>query len=253
MRKIGLLLLVFFVLTAPVVNGQDVARLRGQLPLISFVLLFFLTTLILLIVSDYHLRNRVRKLELKQAISIGFHDELSESLDHIESISESAMIQPADELDHQEILGRLTHHARDTMEKMDDMVWIFQARERNGFSLGKRMERYLFEICSARQLGCKFSGVEQLAGLRMEIDKRRLFYLGFKKAIRQVTFDQRIESIDVEVSVEDKRIALMIREYHREPTLVAEDRSPASMDKILNTVLEYAYSGQEKILHFEIS
>ena len=77
-------------------------------------------------VSRYRLRNRMKELELRNRIAADLHDEVGSSLSSIHMLSQIATQQEGDGTKQNDILTRMSNNAKETMEKMGDIVWMIK-------------------------------------------------------------------------------------------------------------------------------
>ncbi len=54
--------------------------------------------------------------------------------------------QQANDNTHKDILARMSTNAKETMDKMGDIVWMIKPGETESSSLKQRMERFAYEI-----------------------------------------------------------------------------------------------------------
>ena len=67
-------------------------------------------------------------------------------------LSQMATQQPGNDTAHKDILTRMSSNAKETMDKMGDIVWMIKPGESEGSSLKQRMERFAYEICSSKNI-----------------------------------------------------------------------------------------------------
>lgn len=167
---------------------------------------------IFLLISRNRLRHRMKELELRNRIAADLHDEVGSSLSSIHMLSQVAVQQQNNGTSQIEILSRVSTNARETMEKMGDIVWMIKPGESEGLSLTERMERFMFEICGAQNIACTLDGAEALHRVKLSMQQRKNFYLVFKEAINNAAKYSHAANIDTTVDLHDRQLSLLVKD-----------------------------------------
>ncbi|RYF87100.1 MAG: tetratricopeptide repeat-containing sensor histidine kinase, partial [Chitinophagaceae bacterium] len=104
---------------------------------------------IALVINRNRLKQKMKELELRNQIAADLHDEVGSSLSSIHMLSQMANSN-ANETTQKDILQRMSSNAKETMDKMGDIVWMIKPGETEAGSLKQRMERFAHEICSSK-------------------------------------------------------------------------------------------------------
>jgi two-component system sensor histidine kinase UhpB len=163
---------------------------------------------IILLISRYRLRNRMKELELRNRIAADLHDEVGSSLSSIHMLSQMAT-QKQEAGSHLEILARMSTNAKETMDKMGDIVWMIKPGESEGTNLKQRMERFAHEIGSSREIVTEIN-LEELERTKFSMEQRKNIYLIFKEALNNAAKYSGAEKITVDVSVHNRQIVMRI-------------------------------------------
>ena len=164
---------------------------------------------IVLLVSRYRLRQRIKEMQLRNQIAADLHDEVGSSLSSIHMLSEMATAKQ--DAGQKEILHRVSSYTRETMDKMSDIVWMIKPSEKEGLSLKERMERFLYEMCNSRQLNCSFEWEgPELSRLNME--QRKAIYLVFKEAVNNALKYAHPKSIAVKLRTDSRMVKLTVKD-----------------------------------------
>ncbi|WEK33421.1 MAG: histidine kinase [Candidatus Pseudobacter hemicellulosilyticus] len=164
-------------------------------------------------INRYRLRQRMKELELRNHIAADLHDEVGSSLSSIHMLSQVAAQQSAADSRQADILGKMSTNARETMEKMGDIVWMIKPGENEGQGLWQRMERFAFEICGSQQINCHISGQEILEDLKLTMQQRKNFYLVFKEALNNAVKYSGSSRVDIRISRHSHQLQLEVQDY----------------------------------------
>ncbi len=134
-----------------------------------------------LLVGRNRLKQKMKELELRNQIAADLHDEVGSSLSSINLLSQMAS-QPGNEAAQKNILERMSVNARETMEKMSDLVWTIKPEEAEGSNLKQRMERFAYEICTAKSIALQLQ-LDKLDTKDLNMEQRKNMYLIFKEAL----------------------------------------------------------------------
>lgn len=183
----------------------------------SIALLLILTLTGGLAVNRYRiLQSSKRQIEMERMrnqIAADLHDEVGSSLSSIHMLSQVAAMQPALEATHQDILTRMSTNARETMEKMGDIVWMIKPGENDGEGLAQRMERYVYEMCGSKNIACTFDGACLLQNLALTMQQRKNLYLIFKEALNNAVKYSDTDKLEISITTENRQICLYIKDY----------------------------------------
>jgi two-component system, NarL family, sensor histidine kinase UhpB len=156
----------------------------------------------------HRLQQRMKELKLRNQIAADLHDEVGSSLSSIHLLSKMAALQtqPA------AILQKVSDNAEETMEKMSDIVWMIKPGEQEGKILVQRIERYLYEICNARNIECVLQAI-QLDTLKLDMHQRKNLYLIFKEAVNNAVKYSNTTRLEVIIQMEQQGLVMRIRDF----------------------------------------
>ena len=153
----------------------------------------------------------MKELELRNQIAADLHDEVGSSLSSIHMLSQMAA-RPGNEATHQDILTRMSSNAKETMEKMGDIVWMIKPGEAEAGSLKQRMERFAYEIGSSKNIEVAIQ-LEELDKLKLTMKQRKNIYLIFKEAVNNAVKYSDSEKLAVTASVQNKELTLQVKDF----------------------------------------
>jgi len=148
----------------------------------AIVLLLLLLLGVIFYMNRNRLQQRMKELELRNQIAADLHDEVGSSLSSIHLLSQMAARHSDNGKQENEIWSRVSTNARETMEKMGDIVWMIKPGEAEGAGLVERMKRFAYEMCSCRDIEYQFDAAN-LETAKLTMQQRKNIYLVFKEAL----------------------------------------------------------------------
>jgi two-component system, NarL family, sensor histidine kinase UhpB len=164
-----------------------------------------------LFINRNRLRQRMKELELRNQIAADLHDEVGSSLSSIHMLSQMAA-QQDNATKHKDILVRMNSNAKETMDKMGDIVWMIKPVESELGGLKKRMERFAYEICSSRNISTSID-LDDLEKVRLTMEQRKNIYLVFKEALNNAVKYSGTQKADIKITSQNKELTLLVRDY----------------------------------------
>jgi two-component system, NarL family, sensor histidine kinase UhpB len=164
-----------------------------------------------LFINRNRLRQKMKELELRNQIAADLHDEVGSSLSSIHMLSQMAA-QQDNETKHKDILVRMNSNAKETMDKMGDIVWMIKPGEREGDGLKQRMERFAYEICISKNIDTSID-LDELERVKLTMKQRKNVYLVFKEALNNAVKYSDTEKAEIKITAQNKELTLLIRDY----------------------------------------
>jgi two-component system, NarL family, sensor histidine kinase UhpB len=157
------------------------------------------------------LKQRMKELELRNQIAADLHDEVGSSLSSIHMLSQMANTNL--ENDRQKnILDKVSTNAKETMDRMSDIVWMIKPGETEAGSLQQRMERFAYEICSSRNIQLQIQ-VAEIEKLKLSMEQRKNIYLIFKEAVNNAVKYSGTQKIEATAFVQNRQLALTVKDF----------------------------------------
>lgn len=163
---------------------------------------------IALAISRFRLRNRVRELQLRNQIAADLHDDVGSSLSSIHMLSQIARQKHKDG-GNEEILTTMSAHAKETMEKMGDIVWMIKPGEQEGTGLVQRMQKFMYDMCNEHDIETILD-VAVLEQINLSMAQRKNLYLIFKEALNNAVKYAKASRIRVKSVIGNKLLQLII-------------------------------------------
>jgi two-component system, NarL family, sensor histidine kinase UhpB len=164
-----------------------------------------------LLINRSKLRQRMKELELRNQIAADLHDEVGSSLSSIHMLSQMGTTNEA--VGHQKnIMNKVSSNAKETMDRMSDIVWMIKPGEKETGSLGQRMERFANEICSSKNIELSID-LLAIENIKFSMAQRKNIYLIFKEALNNAVKYSGTKKIDVKGVINNKQLELQVRDY----------------------------------------
>jgi len=164
-----------------------------------------------LLVNRNKLRQHMKELELRNRIAADLHDEVGSSLSSIHMLSQMATQQDGN-AKQKDILARMSSNAKETMDKMGDIVWMIKPGETEAGSLKQRMERFAYEISSSKNIEVSIQ-LDELEKVKLTMDQRKNIYLIFKEALNNAVKYSGTEKISIVTTVQNKELQLLVEDH----------------------------------------
>lgn len=119
--------------------------------------------------------------------------------------------QPGNEAMQKGILQRMSTNAKETMEKMSDLVWTIKPEEAEGSNLKQRMERFAYEICGAKNIDLSLE-LDKLDTKDLTMDQRKNMYLIFKEALNNAVKYSGTEKISVSAANGQNILTMIVKD-----------------------------------------
>lgn len=191
-------------------KDKELQLFRKRIWLFSFLALAVLAIVgVLFLINRNKLRQRVKEMELRQSIAADLHDEVGSSLSSIYMLSEMAGASETTMSSQKEMLHKVTSYSKETMDKMGDIVWMIKQNTDDGKDLQERMQRFLYEMCSSKNISNRFDG-ELLQTLRLSTEQKKALYLIFKEAVNNALKYASPENIHVAISKKQNMVEMKV-------------------------------------------
>ncbi len=186
---------------------------KQQLLMLGALLLAVLAILgIGLLMNRNKLRQRMKELELRNQIAADLHDEVGSSLSSILMLSQMAAGQQGTDEKHNDILARMGTNAKETMDRMGDIVWMIKPGETEAGSLKQRIESFGFEMCGNKNIEVKMQ-LDDLEKMRLNMEQRKNIYLIFKEGLNNAVKYSETKKIEISTSFQDSILCLIIKDF----------------------------------------
>ena len=191
------------------INEQKLNRQRF-LMIIFGLLIIFIGVGIYMFINRNKLKQRMQELELRNRIAADLHDEVGSSLSSIYMLSQMAGKPNFDTKG--DILDIIKINSKETMERMGDIVWMIKPNVNEGEGLKYRMERFVNDICSSRNIECRFSA-DDLNELKLSMKQKKNTYLIFKESVNNAVKYSETKKMEIKIIQQNKQLEMIIKDY----------------------------------------
>ncbi|MFM9910112.1 MAG: histidine kinase [Chitinophagaceae bacterium] len=176
-------------------------------------------TLLLLLVagisfSRYKLKKKLQQQselqEMRNHIASDLHDDIGASLSNISILNELTKRNANEPEKVSEYLAKASEDIRTVSEGISDIVWNINPRFDDLEQLFIKMKRYASDILDAKNIQYEITFPGKTIEWKLEMDKRRDFYLVFKEAINNMAKYSKASKATIECLVEKHQVLLSI-------------------------------------------
>jgi two-component system, NarL family, sensor histidine kinase UhpB len=196
-------------------NELQIQRIQRQRLLLLFILSIILLVLTVtgVFIYRYRLKMKTKELEIRSRIAADLHDEVGSSVSSIRMLSEIALHKAKDDPAHlQDLLGKINDNAKDIVENTSDIVWMIKPGYDEIDSVIDRMERYIQDLCSSRDIAYVIN-LEALRNIKLDMTQRKNLYLIFKEAVNNAVKYSGTKSLNAAIDIDGRNIQMAIQDF----------------------------------------
>ena len=157
---------------------------------------------------------QLRRVEgLRNRIAMDLHDEVGSSISSI-AIYSKIVQEQMDSLtfDKQPLLKQINDFATEIMGSMNEIVWSINTKNDAFEHIISRMREHAIQLFEARGCQLHFNFDENVARSKLNMERRREFYLIYKEALNNIAKYAGPQNVWISLSISDNRIALKIKD-----------------------------------------
>lgn len=192
------------------------AKRNADLANTRFWLLIVAVSLLLLIGGVVYagFRQKLRLVNLRQSISRDLHDEVGGTLSGIGFMSEltEKKLTQGDTEGAVVYLQKIQEHARETTEKMSDIIWMVNPQNDRMDKLVEKLGNYARQLTGSRGITLQWQVAQAASDLILDTVKRRQVYLITKEAIHNAVKHSGADTISVRFIAQAKRIVVEVKD-----------------------------------------
>ncbi|MES2775050.1 MAG: two-component regulator propeller domain-containing protein [Bacteroidota bacterium] len=160
----------------------------------------------------YRLNKALELMAVRNRIASDLHDEIGSNLSNISIFSNVARQQNIPDPRHMGMLEKISEYSQISMDAMNDIVWMINARNDRFENIMVRMRTLASEIFEAKnyQLHIRFD--ERLNDVKLNMDKKKNFYLIFKEAVNNVAKYADGTDVWIELTLINNKLKLLIKD-----------------------------------------
>lgn len=192
-------------------QALELQKQRANTTIIIIVLISFLIIGTLLI-NRYRVMNRIKRqaeLErMRQNIARDLHDDIGSTLSSINIMSKLAMQQT----DNNSHLQKISTYSSRMMETMSDMVWSINPINDSVEQMMAKMREFAAEMLEPKNIQYTFSHEENLGSIRLDVEKRKSFFLIFKEAINNIAKYSEATQVNIRLLYGNNLLSLQVED-----------------------------------------
>lgn len=157
---------------------------------------------------------QLRRLErLRNRIARDLHDEVGSSISTIAIYSKIVHEQAdSDTFNKEPLLKKITDFASEIMESMNDIVWNINTKNDAFEHIINRMREHAYQLLEAKGYTLHFNFDEHLYRTKLEMEKRRDFYLIYKEALNNIAKYAEGENVWITLVIAASQVHLTIKD-----------------------------------------
>lgn len=150
-----------------------------------YALLAFVAVSVTYLVFRYRLAQKMKLMEMRNRFSRDLHDEIGSSVSGIHLLSQMALekMHGSQTAEAQDYLVKVRNYTGDVIEKLSDMVWIFNPQNDSLEKLVGRLKVFALTMASPKGIKVDFDMDRECANINLSIRQRKAVYLIGKEAI----------------------------------------------------------------------
>lgn len=160
----------------------------------------------------YRLAQALKLQSIRDRIGSDLHDEVGSNLSNIFIFSNIAQQKAKAVEETGPLLQKITDYTQQSMEAMDDIVWMINTRNDRFENIMIRMRTLAAEFAETSECALHLDFDERLNGVKLNMEARKNFYLIYKEAIINTAKYAACKSVWVKISLDQNLIKLEIKD-----------------------------------------
>lgn len=150
-----------------------------------YILIAITLSSVIYIIFRYRFMQKIKLLEMRNRISQDLHDEIGASLSGINLLSQMAAEKVYNNKNEEatDYLLKVKNYTQDVIEKLSDMVWIFNPQNDSIEKLLQRLRSFAMSIAMSKNIKMHFVSDKESEIKNLSIGQRKALYLISKEAI----------------------------------------------------------------------
>ena len=179
---------------------------------------YFLSSVILVAgiyaLFRYRLLQKIKFFEMRNRISQDLHDEIGASMSGINLLSQMAVekLQHDKPKEAAEYLFKVKNYSQDVIEKLSDMVWIFNPQNDSIEKLLVRLKSFAISLAASKNIKLHFKTDKRSEAINLTIRQRKAIYLISKEALNNTFKYADCNNIYYSLSTNGSKCGLTIQD-----------------------------------------
>ena len=160
----------------------------------------------------YRLRQALKLQAIRNRISDDLHDEVGSNLSNIYIFSNVAQQKAKGNDETAPLLQKITDYTQQSMEAMNDIVWMINTRNDRFENIIVRMRTLAAELTETSDCELQMNFDESLNDVKLNMEERKNFYLIYKEAFNNLAKYAGCKNVWVNMSLRQTTVTLIIRD-----------------------------------------
>ncbi|MFT4094209.1 MAG: tetratricopeptide repeat protein [Niabella sp.] len=174
---------------------------------------------VLLLISGvlFYLRNRLlernrslqRELEIRSQIASDLHDDMGSSLSSIHIFSE---LLRKDGNDKHELLSKIEANAKDTLEALDDIIWLVKPSNDKFSNLSTHIREFSIPLFESKDIDFEIDFPESISEAPLPMETRRNIFLIIKESVNNLVKYSECTKASIKVFNNESALSFVVRD-----------------------------------------
>jgi len=167
------------------------------------------TILSFFIYRNYHTKQKLKLLTLRNKIASDLHDDVGSTLSSISIFSQMAQQESKETIPMLETIGE---SSRKMLDAMADIVWTIKPENDQFEKIIMRMKSFAYELLGAKKIDFEFIADEEVEKFKLPMEVRRNLYLIFKEATNNMVKYAGADKAMFAIKGEKNELTMVIRD-----------------------------------------
>jgi signal transduction histidine kinase/ligand-binding sensor domain-containing protein len=160
----------------------------------------------------YRLQQALKLQAVRNRIASDLHDEIGSNLSNISIFSKVARQRKPETPQVADLLGKISEYTQTSMNAMNDIVWMINARNDRFENIMVRMRTLASELFEATNCNLHIEFDERLNNVKLDMDKRKNFYLIFKEGVNNIAKYAGCTDVWINMNLKNRHVVLIIKD-----------------------------------------
>ena len=160
----------------------------------------------------FRLTQALKLQSIRNRIASDLHDEVGSNLSNIYIFSNVAQQKATANDQTAPLLQKITDYTQQSMEAMNDIVWMINTRNDRFENIIVRMRTLAAELAETSDCDLQMNFDESLNDVKLNMEERKNFYLIYKEAINNLAKYAGCKNVWVSMSLRHNTVTLIIRD-----------------------------------------
>jgi len=161
------------------------------------------------IYRNYHNRQKLKLLALRNKIASDLHDDVGSTLSSISIFSQMAQAQSRETIPMLETIGE---SSRRMLDAMADIVWTIKPENDQFEKIIMRMRNFAYELLGAKKIDFEFVADDKVSKINVSMEVRKNLYLIFKEATNNMVKYAQADKAMFAIKGEKNNLTMVIRD-----------------------------------------